>query len=97
MYFGFMTSIRVRILEVHRCNARSQTVAIAHEPRQRFGGERKEIPKAEHRWLVLGYDLQSGRELWRQEAHRGTPPTQLHMKNTFKGNLSGSLATAWDQ
>ena len=48
-----------------------------------FGGERKEIPQAEHRWLVLCFDLQSGRELWRQEAHRGTPPNPLHVKNTY--------------
>ena len=48
-----------------------------------FGGERKEVPKAEHRWLVLCFDLQSGRELWRQEAHRGTPPNPLHVKNTY--------------
>src|SRR5688572_4741445 len=37
------------------------------------GGERREIPKDSHRWLVLAYDLKSGRELWRQEAHRGPP------------------------
>jgi len=48
-----------------------------------FGGERQQIPRAEHRWLVLCYDLKSGRELWRQEAHRGTPPNQLHLKNTY--------------
>ena len=48
-----------------------------------LGGERKEIPKAEHRWLVLAFDLKSGRELWRQEARRGTPPSQLHVKNTY--------------
>ena len=48
-----------------------------------FGGERKEIPTAAHRWLVLSYDLKSGRELWRQEAHRSTPPNQLHVKNTY--------------
>src|SRR5262245_48587632 len=41
-----------------------------------FGGERKEIPTATHRWLVLSYDLKSGRELWRQEAHRGAPVNQ---------------------
>ena len=33
--------------------------------------------------MVLCYDLKSGRELWRQEAHRGTPPNQLHVKNTY--------------
>jgi outer membrane protein assembly factor BamB len=48
-----------------------------------FGGERKEIPKAEHRWLTLCYDLESGRELWRAEGHRGTPQTPLHVKNTY--------------
>jgi outer membrane protein assembly factor BamB len=48
-----------------------------------LGGERKEIPKAEHRWMVLCYDLKSGRELWAQEAQRGQPPSQLHVKNTY--------------
>ena len=48
-----------------------------------FGGERKEVSRAEHRWLVLCYDLKSGRELWRREAHRGTPPNPLHVKNTY--------------
>ena len=48
-----------------------------------FGGERKEIPRDEHRWFVLGFDLKSGRELWRQEAHRGAPPNQRHVKNSY--------------
>lgn len=48
-----------------------------------FGGERKDVPQAPHRWFVLCYDLRSGRELWRQEAHRATPPTPLHVKNTY--------------
>jgi outer membrane protein assembly factor BamB len=48
-----------------------------------FGGERKEIPKANHHWMVFAYDLASGRELWRHQAHAGTPPTQLHVKNTY--------------
>jgi outer membrane protein assembly factor BamB len=48
-----------------------------------FGGERREIPQATHRWLVLCLDLKSGRELWRQEAHGGTPPSPLHVKNTY--------------
>src|SRR5829696_7530975 len=38
-----------------------------------FGGERKDIPSVTHRWIVLCLDLKSGRELWRQEAHRGAP------------------------
>lgn len=48
-----------------------------------FGGDRKEVLKAEHRWLVLCYDLQTGRELWRQQAHQGVPPKPLHVKNTY--------------
>ena len=48
-----------------------------------FGGERKEIPKGAHRWFLLCYDLKSGQELWRQEAHRGTAPNQLHVKNSY--------------
>ena len=28
-------------------------------------------------------DLKSGRELWRQEAYRGTPSNPLHVKNTY--------------
>jgi outer membrane protein assembly factor BamB len=48
-----------------------------------FGGDRKDIPKDTHHWLVLCYDLSSGRELWRREAHSGTPPSQLHVKNTY--------------
>jgi outer membrane protein assembly factor BamB len=48
-----------------------------------FGGERKEVPKDTHRWLVLCFDLNSGRELWRQEAYSGVPSNQLHVKNTY--------------
>lgn len=48
-----------------------------------FGGERKAVPKAAHEWLVIGYGLKDGRELWRRAAHRGTPPNPLHLKNTY--------------
>lgn len=48
-----------------------------------FGGERKEISKAEHRWLTFCYDLESGAELWRADAHHGTPPNTLHVKNSY--------------
>lgn len=48
-----------------------------------FGGEREVIPKDTHRWLVLCLDLNSGRELWRQESHSGAPSNQLHVKNTY--------------
>src|SRR5262249_11630665 len=48
-----------------------------------FGGERKEVFTATHRWLVLAYDLKSGRELWRQEAHHGPPANRFYVKNTY--------------
>ena len=48
-----------------------------------FGGERSELSQATHHWLVLCFDLGSGRELWRREAHRGTAPNRLHVKNTY--------------
>jgi outer membrane protein assembly factor BamB len=48
-----------------------------------FGGERKVISRATHRWLLLCYDLNSGRELWSQETHSGTPSNPLHLKNTY--------------
>src|SRR5437899_1351288 len=38
-----------------------------------FGGERREIPTATHRWLVLCIDIKTGREMCRQDAFRGTP------------------------
>jgi outer membrane protein assembly factor BamB len=48
-----------------------------------FGGERKNIPKVTHHWMVVCYDLATGQELWRKEAHAGVPPNQLHVKNTY--------------
>jgi outer membrane protein assembly factor BamB len=48
-----------------------------------FGGERKEVPKGAHHWLVLCLDLNSGRELWRQTAYSGPPSNPLHVKNSY--------------
>ncbi len=48
-----------------------------------FGGEQKDIPRGDHSWLILCYDLDSGSELWRSETHRGLAPTTLHIKNTY--------------
>jgi len=36
-----------------------------------------------HHWLVLCYDLNTGRELWRQEAHVGEPTVPRHPKSTY--------------
>lgn len=48
-----------------------------------FGGDRAEVPQATHHWLVLGYDLHSGAEVWRQEARTASPANPLHVKNTY--------------
>ncbi len=48
-----------------------------------LGGERKAVSTDDHHWLVLGFDLATGRELWRQEAHHGAPPNPRHLKNSY--------------
>ncbi len=39
--------------------------------------------KGVHHWLVLCFDLNSGKELWRQEAHTGEPQIPRHPKSTY--------------
>ena len=48
-----------------------------------FGGERKDVSKSKHHWLVVCLDLKSGHELWRREVRAQTPATSLHVKNTY--------------
>lgn len=36
-----------------------------------------------HRWLVLCFDLETGKELWRHEAHKGQPKVPRHPKSTY--------------
>jgi len=47
-----------------------------------FGGNR-EAPTDEHRWIVLAYDLASGKMLWEREVHRGVPAMARHLKNSY--------------
>ena len=56
-----------------------------HEPKKGlyFGGNRPEPLPDEHTWIVLGYDLESGRELWRHKVHSAKPSTGIHVKNTY--------------
>jgi outer membrane protein assembly factor BamB len=48
-----------------------------------FGGERPKPPESEHSWKVLCLELESGRLLWESVVHQGTPPTGLHIKNSY--------------
>lgn len=43
----------------------------------------REPSKGTHRWLVFGFDLKTGRELWRREAHVGQPTVPRHPKSTY--------------
>jgi outer membrane protein assembly factor BamB len=40
-------------------------------------------PPGEYRWLVLCYDLQTGKELWRQSPFAGKPGGTIHIKNSL--------------
>ena len=48
-----------------------------------LGRGRKEPPKGLHRWTTYCVDLDSGKVLWTQEAHRGEPRSARHPKSTY--------------
>jgi len=48
-----------------------------------FGGERQDLPKDEHRWVVQAFDFRTGRLVWERDAFRGTVKTQRHLKNSY--------------
>jgi outer membrane protein assembly factor BamB len=48
-----------------------------------FGGERTKPSADLHHWMVWCFDFQTGKKLWEQEAYKGTPPTTVHIKNTY--------------
>jgi outer membrane protein assembly factor BamB len=41
------------------------------------------VQPGEHRWLVFCLDGKTGKVLWQKEAHKGTPPGTIHLKNTY--------------
>ncbi len=43
----------------------------------------REPAKGMHHWLVYCFDLQTGAELWKQEAHSGRPQVPRHPKSTY--------------
>ena len=48
-----------------------------------FGGNRSEASKDVHEWKVLCLDLESGKILWTQLVHQGTPENPIHIKNSY--------------
>jgi outer membrane protein assembly factor BamB len=48
-----------------------------------FGGNRLEIPKDEHRWMVYCVDWKTGKVLWEREVYRGAPKGPRHLKNSY--------------
>ena len=66
------------------------TSAVSTEPNPEapkkglyFGGERREINKYEHRWMVYSVDFKTGKVNWEREAFRGTPGGPRHLKNSY--------------
>ncbi|MGC6446400.1 MAG: PQQ-binding-like beta-propeller repeat protein [Rubripirellula sp.] len=43
----------------------------------------REPSKGLHHWLVISFDLESGKEQWRREAHTGVPSVPRHPKSTY--------------
>lgn len=43
----------------------------------------REPAKGMHHWLVYCFDLNTGKELWKQEAHTGRPRVPRHPKSTY--------------
>ena len=48
-----------------------------------FGGDRPDPPKAEHRWIVLALDWDTGDVQWRKDVASAVPGFARHLKNTF--------------
>jgi outer membrane protein assembly factor BamB len=48
-----------------------------------FGGERPNVLRPEHQWVVLALDLASGKKVWEKVVHKGVPAGPIHVKNTY--------------
>ncbi|MHC4329855.1 MAG: outer membrane protein assembly factor BamB family protein [Planctomycetota bacterium] len=48
-----------------------------------LGQGRRKPPKGIHHWMVYSFDLNTGKVLWKQEAHQGEPKSPRHPKNTY--------------
>jgi outer membrane protein assembly factor BamB len=48
-----------------------------------FGGERTKPSPDVHRWTVYCLDFSTGKIVWEREAHKGTPHSSYHIKNSL--------------
>jgi outer membrane protein assembly factor BamB/N-acetylneuraminic acid mutarotase len=48
-----------------------------------LGGGVRDPAKGIHQWVVFCFDLKTGKELWKQEAHVGRPKVPRHPKSTY--------------
>src|SRR5262249_495147 len=48
-----------------------------------FGGERQNVPQAEHRFVVYSVDWKTGKTLWEREVYKGAPKSTRHLKNSY--------------
>ena len=48
-----------------------------------LGQGRRKPPEGMHHWMVYCLDLDSGKVLWKREAHRGKPQSPRHPKSTY--------------
>ncbi|MFZ4985267.1 MAG: PQQ-binding-like beta-propeller repeat protein [Blastocatellia bacterium] len=48
-----------------------------------FGGERYDLSKEDHRWMVYALDFRTGRIVWEREAFRGLVRASRHLKNSY--------------
>lgn len=40
-------------------------------------------PAGTHHWMLLCFDVSSGKKLWEKEAHSGKPDSTVHLKNSY--------------
>ena len=48
-----------------------------------FGGERPELPKDMHRWMVLSLNTRTGKVLWKTQLKEAPSSPTVHIKNTY--------------
>ena len=48
-----------------------------------LGQGRRKPPKGVHHWMVYCFDVNTGKILWKREAHQGEPESPRHPKSTY--------------